>query len=95
MLWAVRYLEVDVVMRLATISTVVGLILAVPAIGAMGYGVYDLHDQVAANTSYRQIQEWQRLELLRKKRGLDHVEWLTWCKLGKELGVFGVCPPRQ
>jgi hypothetical protein len=82
-------------MKLATISTIVGLVLAVPAFGAIAYGVYDLQNEVAANTSYRQIQEWQRLELIRKKRGLDHVEWVTWCKLGKELGVFKDCPPNN
>jgi hypothetical protein len=82
-------------MKLATISTIVGLVLAVPALGSMSYMVYDLQLDVAANTSYRQIQEWQRLELIRKKRGLDHVEYITWCKLGKDLGVFSVCPPRD
>lgn len=73
-----------------------GLIAAILAAGGGGALAYnDVLIQVAANTSYRVIQEFERLDLIRKRRPLSQVEWLKWCETGKALGVFKVCPPRR
>lgn len=74
-----------------------GLIFAILMAGGTGAIAFtDMNDQVAANTSYRLIQEYERLTLIRKQRRLSQIEWLKWCETGKALNVFinGICPPR-
>ena len=81
-------------MWLATIPTIIGIILSVPALAGIAYGGFQFHQEVAANTNWRLIQTFERLDLIRSQRRLTQVEWVTWCKAGKELEIFNQCPPR-
>lgn len=74
------------------------LALIATILGAGGTGAFaysDLLQQVSSNTNYRLIQEFERLDLIRKKRPLSQIEWLKWCSAGRELKVFVQCPARR
>lgn len=81
-------------MKLATIATIIGIATGGGAITAGGWQGYELVTEVAANTDYRRIQEFEKLSMIRKRRRLSQVEWLKWCAAGKALGVFEACPAR-
>ena len=77
-----------------TISAIVAIVLAIPTLAGFAWAAYEVRQEVAANTSWRLIQTWERLEAIRKRRQLSQVEWAAWCQAGKDLGVFEECPPR-
>lgn len=81
-------------MNLKTLSTVVGLALAVPTLGGVSWAAWDLRQEVSENTTWRVIQIWEQMEAIRKKRQLSQLEWAKWCQAGKQLNIFTVCPPR-
>ena len=86
----------EILKRIGTSWQALTLILAILGTGGVGALAYDdLTTQVAANTGYRLIQEFERLTIIRKSRPLTQIEWLTWCNAGKELGVFATCPERR
>jgi hypothetical protein len=82
-------------MRLATIATIVGIAASVPVLGTMAYAGFAFREEVAANTNWRLLQTYQRLELIKSQRDLTHSEWLEYCAAGKQLNVFTTCPSRK
>lgn len=55
---------------------------------------YELKQEVASNTSYRQLQEYQILRLIKEDRDLTYEEWIKFCNVGTKLRVFIKCPSR-
>lgn len=79
---------------LKQVSTIVAIAVGSLALGGGSWSVFEFTQEVAANTSWRLIQTFERLDLIRKKRRLTQVEWQKWCAAGRQLGVFQVCPRR-
>lgn len=80
--------------NLQSITAVLGLILMVPGIALVFGAAQEVRQEIATNTNWRVLQTWQRLDAIRQQRQLTQVEWVEWCKVGRQLGVFTVCPPR-
>lgn len=80
--------------RLQIIGAIIGIILAIPALGAIAWSTVDFRQEVTANTNWRLIQTFERLDAIRSRRKLSQIEWVQWCQAGKELEVFTRCPAR-
>jgi len=68
-------------------------VLVSTGVAGAGYGLPILQE-IAANTSWRIIQTFERLDLIKSKRKLSIIEWQKWCKAGQQLKVFKRCPRR-
>ena len=80
-------------------ALVVGLVVSIPTAlvwpTGIAAGLVAHFEQVAANSNYIQLVQYKLLSEARKSRRLTFEEWVTFCKLGKALGFFTVCPARR
>jgi len=76
------------------ISAIAGLFILFGTLAGASWGAWDLKQDVSNNTSWRLIQTFEQLTIAKKHRRLSQVEWLKWCKAGKQLHVFTSCPRR-
>ena len=81
-------------MSINKISVIVSCLIGAVALAGVSWGGWDIKQQVVENTSWRLIQTYERLELVRKSRRLSQIEWQKWCQAGLDLRVFNVCPSR-
>ena len=81
-------------MKMTTLSTLFGIVLGLGTIAGASWAAWELRQEVASNTSWRLIQTFERLSIVRDKRRLTQIEWVTWCRAGMDLNVFVVCPRR-
>ena len=71
--------------------TLIGAILTAGSAG--GVWADGIMKQVAANTQDRMIRQYQTMELRRRSRPLNRLEWQMHCSAGRYLGIFKHCPP--
>lgn len=85
-------------MTLSQLATIFAIVTASGGLAGGGYTVFEdyraLRFEVAENTTARLLQEFERLDLIRRNRQLTQPEWLAWCSAGRRLKVFQDCPPR-
>ncbi len=81
-------------MSIGKVSALVGILLGLATLSAGSWGAWELRQEVGNNTSWRLIQVYEQLSLIRQSRRLTQIEWVKWCQAGIQLRIFVTCPPR-
>ena len=81
-------------MKLSAIYTIICIILGAATLGGGSWAAWELRQEVSDNTSWRVIQTFERLSAIKRNRRLTQLEWVKWCRSGRDLHVFISCPHR-